>query len=65
MKVTNEGVKPGKDRYELNADHTHFVLVDTNEEESYVEFRSNFEKQLEVQLGKPRRYRRFMSKIIF
>ncbi|XP_071153645.1 transient receptor potential cation channel subfamily M member 7-like [Mytilus edulis] len=61
LTLTNEGCKPNKDIHELNPDHTHFILVESETEDHYIDFRSNFEKQLECQLGRPRRYRRLLS----
>ncbi|XP_076076624.1 transient receptor potential cation channel subfamily M member-like 2 isoform X3 [Mytilus galloprovincialis] len=66
INVTNEGCKFKKDIYEFNPDHTHFVMVETEtpddkEKVQYVEFRFNFERQLQCQLGRPRRYKRLLS----
>lgn len=66
LNVTNEGCKFKKDIYELNPDHTHFIMVETEtpddkEKVQYVEFRFNFERQLQCQLGRPRRYKRLLS----
>lgn len=70
--VNNEGGKMSRDLYDLNPDHTHFVMVETEtnddkEKMQYVEFRFSFEKLLQCQLGRPRRYRRLLSfgKIFF
>ena len=66
MTVVNEGCRVGKDSFELNPDHTHFILVEADEcgdkfKNQYVDFRSNFEKQLQCQVGRRRRYRRLLS----
>ena len=63
--INNEGYKHGRDLHELNPDHTHFILVETEsgdrERNQYIDFRSNIEKQLQCQLGKPRRFKRLLS----
>jgi hypothetical protein len=47
--INNEGYKHGRDLHELNPDHTHFILVETEsgdrERNQYIDFRSNIEKQ--------------------
>lgn len=63
--LQNTGGKPHLQLFDLNPDHTHFILVEDCQMES--EALSNFRYALEMRftkpVGKPRRYRQFPTSI--
>jgi len=61
--IKNEGHTPKSDKYELNPDHTHFVIVDEEDSDRmfFTNIRCILEKEFEIQLGRPRRIRRVFS----
>lgn len=61
--IKNEGHKPNSDSYDLNADHTHFILVEDEPGEQYIfsNFRCLLEQRLGSELGRPHRFKRFFS----
>ncbi|XP_033743506.1 transient receptor potential cation channel subfamily M member 7-like [Pecten maximus] len=61
--LKNEGHQPDSDKYELNPDHTHFMIVEEEDLDRmfFTNIRCTLEKEFEFQLGRPRRLRRVFS----
>ncbi|OWF47104.1 Transient receptor potential cation channel trpm [Mizuhopecten yessoensis] len=61
--LKNEGHQPDSDKYELNPDHTHFMIVEEEDLDRmlFTNIRCTLEKAFEYQLGRPRRLRRVFS----
>ncbi|ESO90587.1 hypothetical protein LOTGIDRAFT_175813, partial [Lottia gigantea] len=59
--IENVGQKPHVDRYELNPDHTHFVMVEDVTRQELLSLRYNLEIRFTHPVGRARRYRRMPS----
>lgn len=61
--LKNEGHHPDSEKYELNPDHTHFVIVEEEDIDLmfFTNIRCTLEKEFEFHLGRPRRLRRVFS----
>ncbi|XP_055958874.1 transient receptor potential cation channel subfamily M member 1 [Patella vulgata] len=59
--VENVGQKPHLDRFELNPDHTHFILAEDMSKQEMINLRFNLEQRFIHSVGRPRRYRRMPS----
>ncbi|KAL5012942.1 hypothetical protein ScPMuIL_011493 [Solemya velum] len=63
VSLKNEGSKPNSDQYELNSDHTHFILVEEEDKERmlFTNVRCAIEKEFENGFGRPHRFQRLFS----
>ena len=58
VQIKNVGQKPSADIYELNPDHTHFIMVeDEGKDAQFASMRFAIEKQLQLKYGRHKRIR--------
>ena len=68
VQIQNVGQKPDTEMYELNPDHTHFIMVEDDGKDGQIgNMRFSIEKELQVKYGSRRKLIRLMSigKIIY
>ncbi|XP_061163971.1 transient receptor potential cation channel subfamily M member 1-like [Saccostrea echinata] len=63
INIKNVGIMPNSDLYELNPDHTHFIIVDEEDTERmfFTNIRCQLEQQFQYSVGRRRRLRRLFS----
>ncbi|XP_022323165.2 transient receptor potential cation channel subfamily M member-like 2 isoform X2 [Crassostrea virginica] len=63
INIKNEGIRPNSDLYELNPDHTHFIIVDEEDQDRmfFTNIRCQLEQQFQYSVGRKRRLRRLFS----
>ncbi|XP_048243432.1 transient receptor potential cation channel subfamily M member-like 2 [Haliotis rufescens] len=61
QELENSGYKPSSGKYNLNPNHTHFILGEEVTSQELINFRYNLELRFQMPVGRPRRYRRMPS----